>query len=323
MAQTATKRENSSRPLIAATPSAVAGRKRKTTIDLDSPARPDHSSPPNSSQSQKRRKPAATPTPKSHLAKTSVMGRTPAVQESSRTKAAKAPAKVKAGLPAAPPEEKRRKRMFVLDRGSSGEGDAYQETFEMAGSTGNVYTITVGHVPSCTCPDHRVSGNQCKHIIYVLVNVLKAPAHLQYQAAFLTAELKDIFEHAPRSSTAQAETGERDGRRRPIEGECPICVLDLEPAHEEIVYCRASCGNNLHQECFRRWAASKRGAPVTCVYCRAPWQEDEAAMAKIAALGAKTREGYVNVASQLGLSGQRDISTYHAPWVRRKYGYGY
>lgn len=37
--------------------------------------------------------------------------------------------------------------------------------FGMAGSTGNLYTVTIGKVPSCSCPDNQ-KGNQCKHICY-------------------------------------------------------------------------------------------------------------------------------------------------------------
>ena len=57
-------------------------------------------------------------------------------------------------------------RMFVLDRMRGGTDDVPEETIAMAGSTGNVYHITICQVPRCTCPDSQKS-NQCKHIIYV------------------------------------------------------------------------------------------------------------------------------------------------------------
>ena len=56
--------------------------------------------------------------------------------------------------------------MFVVDRTRGGTDEAPEETIDMAGTTGNIYSITIGLVPSCTCPDHQ-KGNQCKHIIYV------------------------------------------------------------------------------------------------------------------------------------------------------------
>ena len=56
--------------------------------------------------------------------------------------------------------------MFVIDRNRGGTDEVPEETIDMAGTTGNIYTITVGLVPSCTCPDHQ-KGNQCKHVVYV------------------------------------------------------------------------------------------------------------------------------------------------------------
>ncbi len=56
--------------------------------------------------------------------------------------------------------------MFVIDRTRGGTDDVPEETIDMAGTTGNIYSITIGQVPSCTCPDNQ-KGNQCKHIVYV------------------------------------------------------------------------------------------------------------------------------------------------------------
>lgn len=44
---------------------------------------------------------------------------------------------------------------------------------------------------------------------------------------------------------------------------------DSAKVEEKLCWC-ASCGNNVHAECFKRWAGQK-GSTVTCVYCRAPW----------------------------------------------------
>lgn len=64
----------------------------------------------------------------------------------------------------------------------------------MLGSTGNVYTVQVGHVPSCSCPDGS-KGNHCKHLLFVLLKILQVPqdSNLWYQAALLTNELEAIF----------------------------------------------------------------------------------------------------------------------------------
>jgi len=62
----------------------------------------------------------------------------------------------------------RTQRMFLIDRNRtmSADGTHEEEELDIAGSTGNVYKVTVGKIPDCTCPD-AVKGNQCKHIIYV------------------------------------------------------------------------------------------------------------------------------------------------------------
>lgn len=62
----------------------------------------------------------------------------------------------------------KQQRMFLIDRNrtTSSDGTYEEEVFDIAGTTGNVYQVTVSKVPSCTCPDAN-KGNQCKHIVYV------------------------------------------------------------------------------------------------------------------------------------------------------------
>jgi hypothetical protein len=208
-------------------------------------------------------------------------------------------------------------RMFALDRQRSNENPEHpSETISLAGTTGNVYTICVDKVPTCNCP-HAKKGNQCKHVVYVLSRVLRAPPELEYQLAFTSSELRDIFANAPPLPSETASNDAQDGNRKPVEGECPICCNDFEQGSSEtIVYCKAACGNNIHKNCFAQWAATKRGQTITCPFCRSPWQDDEANLPEIAKGASRNAEGYVNVASQLGLSGRRDYSTYNSFWVR-------
>lgn len=62
---------------------------------------------------------------------------------------------------------------------------------------------------------------------------------------------------------------------------------------------------------------------MKCVYCRTPWKGDEDTVKRISKSGKVNQEGYVNVAGELGLSGQRDMRSYHPYWVRRGFGAGY
>ncbi|MCJ1388772.1 hypothetical protein MMC18_001622 [Xylographa bjoerkii] len=198
-------------------------------------------------------------------------------------------------------------RMFVLDRVRQGTEEAPEETIEMAGSTGNIYHVSINKLPSCTCPDNR-KGNQCKHIVYVLHNVLKAPEDLQYQLAFLSSELRVIFSQAPlppSQDSGKENDPDHPSNRKSIDGDCPICFTELDADDKDILFCRAACGNNLHRECFEQWARSQAGKTVTCVYCRTPWQGDQSSIKNVKGKGEINEEGYVNIATELGLSGTR------------------
>ncbi|KAL4782371.1 hypothetical protein BJX76DRAFT_291934 [Aspergillus varians] len=218
-------------------------------------------------------------------------------------------------------------RMFVVGQTIAGTDEIPEMTFDMVGSTGNIYKTIIGKEPTCNCPD-GTKGNQCKHICYVLVKVLKAPTHLQYQLAFLSTELREIYENSPlRHVKDKEEDHDTDGKRKPVEGDCPICFMEFEPDKEDIVWCRAACGNNIHKACFQQWAATQNAQGVRCVYCRSQWQNQDAdgkvdiSLQLLVSQGEVGEDGYTNVARQMGLSGERDYSTYHQHWVHRHLSY--
>lgn len=89
-------------------------------------------------------------------------------------------------------------------------------------------------------------------------------------------------------------------RRRPVEGECGICLCSLNnvdddeesdsedegedgydyaPEGEEqnvngdevsLVWCKATCGVNFHEECLHQWLETSPNS--TCPTCRSPWR---------------------------------------------------
>jgi hypothetical protein len=136
--------------------------------------------------------------------------------------------------------------------------------------------------------------------------VLNAPYDLVYQLALLSTELKSIFDAAPPISAT--DQGESD-KRKPIEGDCPICYCELDANKKEsIVWCAAACGQNIHTECFKMWAQTKLGsANVTCPMCRSVWKGDEKLVAIVQKNKGQVDEGYVNVADQLGISRVRGM----------------
>ncbi|CAI7616842.1 unnamed protein product [Penicillium bialowiezense] len=109
---------------------------------------------------------------------------------------------------------------------------------------------------------------------------------------------------------AQRAAQNASGTRKPIEGECAICFMEME-ARDKIVWCQFGCGNNLHEPCFKKWSKASGGA-ARCVYCRTPW-EGEAPNAQAEAIrNAGVRLGdYVNVAEQFGMTG-RPRASYRA-----------
>ncbi|KAI8719610.1 hypothetical protein NCS52_00742200 [Fusarium sp. LHS14.1] len=218
-------------------------------------------------------------------------------------------------------EEKR--RFYVLNRTRRGTHDCPEEDIEMTGSTGNIYNVHIGKRPSCTCP-HYAKGNQCKHILYVMKKVLNAPFDLVYQLGLLSTELQTIFAVAPPIS---APSGGQSDKRKPIEGDCPICYCELEADNPgSIVWCKAACGQNIHQECFQMWARTKGASGnVTCPMCRSDWKGDEGAVKNVRKDKGDIEEGYINVGDQLGISRVRDESSYSRwhNYHRRRRGFFY
>lgn len=201
----------------------------------------------------------------------------------------------------------------------------------------------------------------------ILARVLKAPRKLVYQLALLPSELREIFSRAPTSPSASSSpisfnTNKRSQSQSPAsanrkaidaDSDCPICAMPLladpsentnrkEKDQEEIVFCRSSCGNNIHKVCFDTWAAVKRDGgsssggnangkfQVPCPFCRALWVVfnldcDKTTLEKVKKVVASSREmtvggggddavvvseeGYVNVARELGIDGRRGKSS--------------
>ncbi|KAK0225282.1 hypothetical protein IW262DRAFT_1354538 [Armillaria fumosa] len=216
-------------------------------------------------------------------------------------------------------------RFFMIDR--ERDEDELKETFKVLGSTGNVYTVVIDHIPRCDCPD-ALKGNHCKHIIFVFIKVLQVPHESShwYQKALLTTELQDVFAHAPNAvvnerlrqahlqATGKASasgSNKANNKRVPTdEDDCPICYdkMHTEPENR-LTWCEV-CGNAVHGVCFAQWQATARksGKNVTCVWCRAEWVLPDAGKGKGKAIG---EEGYVNLAAVAGVSPQRDTSSYY------------
>ena len=61
-------------------------------------------------------------------------------------------------------------RMYLVHQNDMSSPGSLCRKYAVLGSTGNVYDVTIGQKPNCTCPD-CAKGNLCKHIIFVMIKV--------------------------------------------------------------------------------------------------------------------------------------------------------
>ncbi len=174
------------------------------------------------------------------------------------------------------------------------------------GATGNIYTTTIDHIPTCTCPDFQRRGGPCKHLLFVTLRVLNLN-HTDMcviQQALLTEELKHVLGNmetrvlqAPRVVVAdeavrsvwKQRAGASSSSTTPVKprnvdegAECGIC---FDPLTNDSVCC-VQCQNGLHQACWNALLKHKKSSNVPCPYCRGDF------------MGGRAEEGgYVNLAS--------------------------
>jgi hypothetical protein len=91
----------------------------------------------------------------------------------------------------------------------------------------------------------------------------------------------------PTSDPAAVTAPREHSRRRPVEGDCNICIEPLTRRNErdstsridgnesrELVWCERLCGLNFHKTCMDSWIAQPRenDRPASCPICRVNWQ---------------------------------------------------
>ncbi|TKW49162.1 E3 ubiquitin-protein ligase Zswim2 [Colletotrichum tanaceti] len=147
-------------------------------------------------------------------------------------------------------------------------------TVNLRGSGSDTYQVQVGEKTSCTCRsfNYRPQSN-CKHIIYVLTHVLRAPAELLPQRTLFREELMKLLDRAPKvrftAAEASTDTSMSDGVPKSKDGRCcPVCFKDFGEAQ---TVCCAKCGNHTHSSCFDVYAEEHSGWGVDCAVCQGNW----------------------------------------------------
>lgn len=163
-------------------------------------------------------------------------------------------------------------RMFLVERRATDTTSSGYD-FSVLGTTGNLYTVAIDKRPRCNCPDARRGNVPCKHVMFVIIKVLRIPpdSPLVWQSNYMTHELQYIFEHAPDPTrgcavlandrvraAARAARGEGEPEPEPDAADADAGPkLDTERKECTSSHCLSCSVCALHQ-CVR---------VVTCVCC--------------------------------------------------------
>lgn len=134
--------------------------------------------------------------------------------------------------------------------------DTYQISIEKNGQS------------SCSCPDCAMNENFCKHLLKLLIFILKIDPIIVESNLFITAPeyflaCQNFMKEKEKKFAIVSKI------QKPIDEEdiCPICFEDLiTTTKEKLIFCH-TCGKSLHNDCFTKWQKIKN----QCVYCRSDW----------------------------------------------------
>ena len=167
--------------------------------------------------------------------------------------------------------------------------DILERQYEVMGTTGNAYTVTINNKPSCTCPDNTIRRRRCKHIYFVLTRIMRVKQDQEDMVEYSNTELKDMISNIPdivdnlRVDTnklsrfkTQQKNGNGEVEMRDINEDdmCPICLGSLYECGEEIIYCKYSCGKSIHKLCFDMYN-NKNEYNSKCLFCFREWSNEK------------------------------------------------
>lgn len=167
-------------------------------------------------------------------------------------------------------------------------------SYQIMGSTGNVYTVTISTNPSCTCPDYQTRHNRCKHIYFVLLRIMQVPDKDTNIITYTKQEVITMFSKIPQVTNYLCvdektrdmyiklklkQDGSGKTAQKDLDDVCPVCLDDLTNGFK-LEYCKYGCGKNIHAECYSMMNKKKDKCDMICVFCRASWHEDPTAKDK-------------------------------------------
>jgi hypothetical protein len=166
------------------------------------------------------------------------------------------------------------------------DDDILERAYEVMGTTGNVYTVTINKSPTCTCPDYMTRAKRCKHIYFVLTRIMKVKPEQEDIEKYSNADLCNMFESIPQITESlrvdaaklskfkelkKNKNGEVKMREITEEDMCPICLTELDDP-DDLIYCKYSCGYNLHKQCFDMYNTKR--TEIKCLFCQQDWNPE-------------------------------------------------
>ncbi len=182
-----------------------------------------------------------------------------------------------------------KQKIFLLE---SIPKSKYVRDYVVCGHSKNVYTISIKDIPKCTCPDHQTRHRRCKHIYFILCRIMKIKPGKEDTPSFSKRALTMMFKNIPpitnnlipgatvldKYTKLKGTTLGNDSvivKQRMDQDTCPVCLDDIDNG-EDLDYCKYSCGNPIHKECFKMWTTYH---PARCVFCKANWRAPKYATA--------------------------------------------
>ena len=154
--------------------------------------------------------------------------------------------------------------------------------FNVMGTSGNKYKITIGNICVCTCPDFA-NGNLCKHIYFILLRVMKITIAVKLK--YKDEQLQLMFHNIPHfiaddiayNKNTQDEykknfVSEMKIIEQKFDDICPICLDDIPNNNNNVDYCKYGCGKSVHKLCFN--ILTKNMGTQNCLFCRSKWSNN-------------------------------------------------
>lgn len=167
-----------------------------------------------------------------------------------------------------------KQKLFLINSEMVTDTDA---TFDVMGTTGNVYTVEFGsdHT-TCNCPDFALRGRRCKHIFFTLLKVMRADVSWAYKDEFGDDELILLFQQLANIPTVAVaskvsidrykmlKSGDSGGLTMSgVDDDCLICMDELQNG-DLLIHCKYGCGKPVHRECFDYYTKQHTRKCLTC-----------------------------------------------------------